>query len=156
MCHHPPALNAEQNLEEMVANGYIKKIVDEPTEWVNSIIAVMHNNKVWICIGPCDLNKVIKWEHYPMCTIEEVVSFIPNTRIFSVLDTKSGFLQIELGEASSLLMMMNMPLGRFHWLRFPFGIKCAPEHFQLIMDKTVNGIDGTTSIMDDTLILHLI
>ncbi len=112
----------------MVKMGYIAK-VDQPTEWVSSMVTVVRNGKIRICIDPSDLNKAIKREHYPMRTIEEVVSAILGAKVFSVLDAKSGFLQIELDEASSLLTTFNTPIGRFRWLRLPFGLKCSPEIF---------------------------
>ena len=37
-------------------------------------------------------------------------------------------------------------------MRLPFGIKCAPEIFQRIMDQMLEGINGATSVMDDILI----
>ncbi len=135
----------------MVKMGYIAK-VDQPTEWVSSMVTVVRNGKIRICIDPSDLNKAIKREHYPMRTIEEVVSAILGAKVFSVLDAKSGFLQIELDEASSLLTTFNTPIGRFRWLRLPFGLKCSPEIFQRIMDEMLEGISGAISIMDDILI----
>ena len=135
----------------MEANGYIVKVT-EPTEWVSSMVVSIQRDKVRICIDPSDLNKVIKREHYPMRTIEEVISTIPDAKVFSKLDAKSGFLQIKLDEASSLLTTFNTPLGRYRWLRLPFGIKCAPEIFQRIMDQMLEGIEGAAAIMDDILI----
>lgn len=108
--------------------------------------------KVRICIDPRDLNKAIKREHYPMKTIEEVISNMPEARVFSVLDAKSGFLQINLDYESSKLTTFNTPIGRFRWLRLPFGIKSAPEIFQRAMDQMLEGISGATAIMDDILI----
>uniref|UniRef100_A0A8C5PPV9 Gypsy retrotransposon integrase-like protein 1 n=1 Tax=Leptobrachium leishanense TaxID=445787 RepID=A0A8C5PPV9_9ANUR len=140
-----------EKLQEMVKDGYITK-VNQPTEWVSSMVAAVRNGKIRICIDPSDLNKVIKREHYPMRTIEEVVSAIPGAKVFSVLDAKSGFLQIELDEASSFLTTFNTPIGRFRWLRLPFGLKCAPEIFQRIMDEMLEGISGAISVMDDILI----
>lgn len=149
----PAALKPKivDKLNEMVQNGYITK-VDQPTEWVSSMVAVLRKDKIRICIDPSDLNKVIKREHYPMKTIEEVVSTMPGAKVFSVLDAKSGFLQIELDDASSYLTTFNTPMGRFRWLRLPFGVKCAPEIFQRIMDEMLEGIDGATAIMDDIII----
>ena len=149
----PAALREKilDKLAEMVRDGYITK-VDQPTEWVSSMVVVTRKDKIRICIDPSDLNKAIKREHHPMRTIEEVISTIPGAKVFSVLDAKSGFLQIELDEASSFLTTFNTPIGRFRWLRLPFGIKCAPEIFQRIMDQMLEGIDGATGVMDDILI----
>ncbi|KAJ8366207.1 hypothetical protein SKAU_G00150380 [Synaphobranchus kaupii] len=149
----PVALRAKivEKLNEMVENGHIVK-VDQPTEWVSSMVVVTCKDKIRICIDPSDLNVAIKREHYPMRTTEEVVSTMPDAKVFSVLDAKSGFLQIELDEASSFLTTFNTPIGRFRWLRLPFGVKCAPEIFQRIIDQMLEGISGATGIMDDILI----
>lgn len=87
-----------------------------------------------------------------MRTIEEVVSTLPDAKVFSVLDAASGFLQIELDEDSSFLTTFNTPIGRFRWLRLRSGIKCAPEIFQRIIDQMLEDLSGATCIMDDILI----
>ncbi|XP_041369667.1 uncharacterized protein K02A2.6-like [Gigantopelta aegis] len=116
------------------------------------MVAVVRNGKVRICIDPSDLNKVMLREHHPMKTVEEVVSEIAGAQVFSVLDAKSGFLQICVHEESSFLTTFNTPVGRYRWLRLPFGIKSAPEIFQRIMDQMLEGISGATAVMDDILV----
>ena len=116
------------------------------------MVAAVRNGKLRICLYPRDLNNASKHEHYPMKTVEEVVSNIPKANLFSVLDAKTGFLQILLDEGSSKLTTFNTLKGRFRWLRLPFGLKCAPEIFQGIMDQMLDGMIGATAIMDDVLI----
>ena len=114
----------------METDGYITR-VEAPTEWFSSIAVSTRGDKIRICIDPGDLkNKVIKREHYPTRTIEEVVAEMPDAKVFSKLEVKSGFLQIKLDEALSLLTTFNIPIGRYKWLRLPFGLKCASEIFQ--------------------------
>ena len=155
---HPPRRipaairdKAIAELREMEANGYITP-VEEPTEWVNSMVVNVRNGKVRICLDPKDLNKEIKREHYPMRTIDDVTQHIPDATVFSVLDAKSGFMQIKLDKKSSYLTTMNTPIGRFRWLRLPYGIRSAPEIYQRIMDQMLAGIDGAYAIIDDILI----
>ncbi|XP_013396158.1 uncharacterized protein K02A2.6-like [Lingula anatina] len=140
-----------EKLQEMESDGFITR-VHEPNEWVSSMVVSLRNDKVRICIDPCDLNNAIKGEHHPLTTIEEVVASIPKATVFSVLDATQGFLQIQLDEQSSFLTTFNTPIGRYRWLRLPFGIKSAPEIFQRIMDEMLEGIEGATAIMDDILI----
>ena len=45
------------------------------------MVAVCRNGKIRICIDPSDLNKVIRREHHPMRTIEEVVATIPGAKV---------------------------------------------------------------------------
>lgn len=140
-----------EKLNEMESEGHIIKVT-QPTEWVSSMVASYRNNKVRICIDPSDLNKVVKREHHPMKTIEEVISEIPGSKVFSVLDAKSGFLQIRLDEKSSYLTTFNSPTGRYRFSKLPFGLKCSPEIFQRIMDQMLETVDGAIAIMDDILI----
>ena len=138
-------------LLEMERDGVIER-VEEPTEWVSSMVVTVRDDKIRICIDPSDLNKVIKREHHPMRTIEDVIAEIPDAKVFSVLDAKAGFLQIQLDEESSYLTCMNTPLGRVRWKRLPFGLVCRPEIFQRIMDQMLESIPGAFAIADDVLI----
>ena len=104
-----------------------------------------------ICLDPRNLNKAIKREHFPLPTIEEVTARMPNAKVFSVLDAKSGFWQIPLDESSSLLCTFNTPHGRYKFKRLPFGIKSAPEVFQKHMKQLLEGLDGVHVIMDDSM-----
>ena len=156
---HPPrrlpqALHerVKKKLQEMEQAHHIIR-VHEPTDWVNSMVTVVKDDKVRICLDPKDLNKAVRREHYYIPTVEDVVASLPSeAQVFSTLDAKSGFLQIPIDYESSLLTTFNTPIGRYRWLRLPFGIKCAPEVFQQIMDNMLEGITGARAIMDDILI----
>jgi len=141
----------KDKLKEMVQEGHLIPVM-EPTDWVNSMVVSFKNDKIRICLDPTDLNIAVKREHYPMKSVEEIVSQIPEAKLFSVLDAKSGFLQMTLDYESSLLTTMNTPLGRFRWAKLPFGIKSAPELFQRTMEEMLEGISNAFVIMDDILV----
>ena len=122
--------------------GHIVKVT-EATDCLNSLVVVVKGEKIRLCISPKDLNRDIRWEHYPIAIVEEVVASIPRAKVFSVLDAKSGFLQIQLNYESSLLTTFNTLCGRYRWLRSPFDIKSAPEVFQRIMGAMLEDIENT-------------
>ena len=135
----------------MVEEGILTP-VNEPTDWVSSMVTVVKPNKLRICIDPKDLNRAIKRSHYPMPTIEEVATKLSKAKVFTVLDAKSGFWQIKLDEESSMLITFKTPFGRFRWLRMPFGICSAPEEFQRRMNNTFENLKGTAIIAEDLLV----
>ena len=90
--------------------------------------------------------------HYPLPTIEEVTTRLTNAKLFTVLDAKSGFWQVELDEPSSYLTTFNTPFGRYWWKRIPFGINSAPEVWQQRMNQLIEGLSGVEVIADDFLI----
>ena len=116
------------------------------------VVAQKKDSRVRICLDPKHLNKVIMRSHYPLSTIEEVTTRLTNAKVFSVLDTKTGFWQVRLSEASSYLTMFNTPFGRYRWKRMPFGISSAPEVWQQKINLLVEGLSGVEVIADDFLI----
>ena len=83
---HPPRRvpaplrqNVKDELDRIERLGVVER-VQEPTEWVNSLVAVLKpNGKIRLCIDPKDLNRAIKREQYPMKTIDEVITRMPNS-----------------------------------------------------------------------------
>ena len=126
---NPQALHKQivDKLKEMESQGHIAKVTG-PTDWVSSMVTVVKNGKVRICIDPKDLNKAVRRENYPIPTVAEVVPSMPDAKVFSLIYAKSGFLQIKLNYESSLLTTFDTPTGRYRWLRLPFGIKSAGRH----------------------------
>lgn len=124
----------------------------EPTDWVSSMVTIVKPDKICICLDPQDLNKAIKREHYPLLTVEVVVSNMPNAKIFSVLDANQGFWQIKLDNESSKLCTLNMPIGRYRFRRLLFGISSASEAFQRAVAQMIEDMDGVINIVDDLLV----
>ena len=157
---HPPrkvpvALKEKlkRELDRLETEDIITSIKDEATPWVNSIVVVDKPNKTRICLDPKDLNHAIKRCHYPMPTIDDILPDLHNAKIFSVMDAKDGFCQVELTEQSSKLTTFNTPYGRYRWKRMPFGLKSSPEEYQRRQDQVLEGLDGVKVVADDILII---
>ena len=163
---HPPRRlpvamteRVQRKLEEMAAANIIEQ-VDQPTDWVSSMLVVSKpsteaegETKLRICLDPRDLNLAIKREHFPMPTIEEIATRLNGAKLFSVFDASYGFWQVELDDESSSLTTFNTPFGRYRWKRMPFGINSAPEVWQRKMREHVEGLKGVEVIADDFVVV---
>ena len=99
--------------------GAIEK-VDQPTEWVNSIVIVEKpDGNLRIFLDPKDLNRAVKREHFQLPTSTEITSKLTGAKVFSKLDAKDGFWHVKLDHPSSLLTTFNTPFGRFKFNRLP-------------------------------------
>ena len=79
--------------------------MDEPTYWVNSLVVRKKpNGSLRICLDPKDLNKENIWEHHPVLTADMVTNRLKGASLFSYLDGKSEYCNVELDEESSMLM----------------------------------------------------
>ncbi|EFP03733.1 hypothetical protein CRE_01522 [Caenorhabditis remanei] len=73
-------------------------------------------------------------------------------KIFSQIDLKDAYLQIELDPEAQKLAVINTHLGLFKYKRMPFGLKPAPAIFQKVVDKLTNGLPGVASYLDDIIV----
>ena len=142
----------KEELDKLVNTKVITKVT-EPTEWVNSLVVVEKpDGKLRICLDPKDLNEAIKRPHYQMPTLDDALAKMAGAKFFSKLDAKSGYWQLKLDEASSLLTTFNTPFGRYRFNRLPFGVVCAQDIFQRKMDELFEGMAGVTSLVDDIVV----
>ena len=88
--------------------------VDGPSDWISSlVIQTKKDGSLRLCIDPRPLNKALKRCHYPMPILDDVLPKLTRAKVFSVLDLKSGYWQVQLDDSSSQLTTMGTPFGRF-------------------------------------------
>ena len=141
----------KEKLSQLEVCGVVKK-VDKPTPWVNSLVIVeKRDGSLRLCLDPRDLNKAIQREHHRIPTAEDVATRLSGKKLFSIVDEKDGFWQIQLDEESSYLCTFNTPFGRYRFTRLPFGVCSAPEVFQK-NEALFGDIDGVEVIFDDIIV----
>ena len=83
----------------MEKRGVVKK-VDEATEWVNSMtLAEKTNGQIRVCLDPTDLNRAIIREHSPLPSDEEIMTRLGGSVLFSKLDARDGYWQVQLTDS---------------------------------------------------------
>ena len=76
-----------------------------------------------------------------------------NCRVLSKLDLTAGFHQIEMDNSSSDMTTFISAMGKFKFLRMPFGLKNAPAIFQRTIEQVLRPVrDSTCNYIDDVII----
>ena len=141
-----------EKLDEFLEQGIIVP-VEEPTDWVSSLAySWKANGKLRVCLDPRDVNKAIKRDHYKISTIEEITHQLAGSKKFTKVDGTSSYLCIVLDYESSLLTMFNTAWGRYRFVRLPWGLTCAQDIFQQMMDQILECCEGAIGIADDVVI----
>ena len=87
-------------------------------DWVHNLVIVeKKNGSLRLCLDPRHLYQVIKRENFKIPTIQDTAS---DLMVFSTLDLKDGYWQVELDTESSLLWIFNTPFRRYRFTRMPF------------------------------------
>ena len=131
--------DVKNKIIELQKKGIIKK-AEEPSEWISNMVLVARPNKIRIFLDHKDLNKAVQRPKFQMPTLEELLPELSKARIFSSFDAKDGFYQDSLDEESSKLTTFWTPLGRYRYLRMPFGKSLAPKVFESTLREPLVGL----------------
>ena len=107
------------------------------------------------CIDLRKLNSRTIKDAYSLPRIEESLDCLNGACIFSSLDLKSGYWQVELDDESIPLTAFTVgPLGFYECVWMPFGLTDAPATFQRLMESCLGEMHLNWCIiyLDDVII----
>ena len=139
-----------RNLGEMLKIGAIPKSV---SPWASPMVLVRKKDgSLRFCI---DLNSQTIKDAYSLPRIEESLDCLNGAVIFTSLDLKAGYWQMEMDEESiPYTAFMVGPLGFYECVRMPFGLTNTPATFQHSMESCLGDYDLKYCIiyLDDIII----
>ena len=97
-------------------------------------------------------NEAIRRERHILPTIDDILSDVANSKVFSVLDLNQAYHQIELHEDSRYITTFSTHVGLRRYKRLFFGVTSAAEIFHNIVRELLSGIPGVVNAADDILI----
>ena len=140
-------------VNELLEKDIIEK-VEGPTTWVSPVvIAPKASGDIRLCVDMRRANQAIIRERLPVPTVDEVLESLNGSTVFSKVDLRWGFHQIELDADSRDITAFATHDGIFRYKRLSFGVNAAPEKYQHIITQSMAGLQGVANIADD-LIIH--
>ena len=144
----------ENKLEEFKRLDLIEDVGSEATKWVSPTVVVPKpDGDIRVCIDMRLANKAIQQERYPIPTFEEISQDMHDSVIFSNLDLRMGYHQLELDEHPRSITTFVTPSGLKRFKRLIMGVSSASEIYQNTLERQVfNGIENLKVISDDVII----
>lgn len=93
--HISPARKSGEELDELVQQGIVEKI-DAPSLLVLLVVVVPKRNDIRLCVDMRKAKQAVISERYPISTVEEVLQEFNQSTVFSKLDIKLAYHQIDL------------------------------------------------------------
>lgn len=110
-------------------------IEESYSEWTSLIILVPKPDGIWgFCNGFRKVNKVLKFDAYPMPRVDELVEKLGKAKFLSTQDFTKGYCQTPLTPLAKEKTVFVTPEGLFQYKVLPFGLHGAPATFQRLMD----------------------
>ena len=134
--------------------GDIIERVEGPTTWASPVVeAPKPSGEIRLCVDMRRANEAIIRERLPIPTVDEALEELNGSTVFSKLDLRHGFHQVELHADSRDITTFVTHDGLFRYKRLSFGVNAAPEKYQHIISQVIADIEGVVNIADD-LIVH--
>ena len=87
-----------------------------------------------------------------MPRVKDISVKLGKSKFFTTLDLTSGYHHIALDDDAIRKTAFVTPLGKYKYLRVPFGLAQAPAYFHNLMNKVLNGLHFTLAYLDDVII----
>ncbi|CAC5396188.1 unnamed protein product [Mytilus coruscus] len=144
--------SVEEKLCELEEMDVIER-VEGPTEWVSPLVVVpKRNSEIRICVDMRRANEAVKRSRHPIPTVDEILQELNGAKVYSKIDLRMGFHQVELEPESRNITTFTTHVGLFRYKRLMFGISCAPEMYQQCIKMALEGCAGQRNISDDTIV----
>ena len=130
----PPQMYDEvkTHLQEMLDLGAMRP---SNSPWASAIVLVRKKDgRLRFCIDLRKLNNRTVKDAYSLPRIESILDSLGGAQIFSTLDLKAGYWQVEMAEECKAYTAFTCgPLGFYECDTMPFGATNAPATFQRLM-----------------------
>jgi len=115
-------------IDDLLNRGIIKPSV---SPYCARVVPVRkRSGDLRLCVDLRPLNARVERQRYSFPVIEECLSRLANKRVFTLLDLRDGFHQINVHPDSKKYFTFSTPDGQFEFTRLPFGYCESPAEFQ--------------------------
>ena len=141
----------EEEISKLLRDDIIEEVDSSP--FLSPIVVVPKGeNGIRLCVDYKKINKFIVIDQHPLPTADEIFSRLSGAQVFSKLDLRSAYHQLEIMEDSRNLTAFTSHVGQFRYKRLPFGLANAPSAYMKVIFHILRDCPNAVSYLDDILI----
>ena len=145
-----------EELAWMEELGVIHRLdINKATDWCHNLVLV-HNpsGKLRVCLDPKTINQALRFHVHNSRTFQDIASSLKKVKRFSKINANFGFWTFPMDMMSQLLTTFNSPWSSYCFMKMPFHLNQSQYFFQLYMDLHFEGINSTTNVITDNVMIH--
>ncbi|GBG79673.1 hypothetical protein CBR_g29821, partial [Chara braunii] len=122
-----------KQLETLTSKGWIRP--STPEFGAPVLFVPKGNGEFRMCIDYRGLNKITRKSTKPLPRIDDLLDMVQGCTVFSKVDLKSGYHQIEMAEEDVYMTAFKVRYRTYEFLVMPIGLCNAPGTFQTEMHR---------------------
>ncbi|XP_022784355.1 uncharacterized protein K02A2.6-like [Stylophora pistillata] len=144
--------SVEVELKRLEEEGILSKV--NFCNWAMPIVPIIKPNGTARICGDYKItvNPQLQSEEYPLPRIDDIFAKLSGGEKFTKIDFRQAYHQMEVEEESQEYLTVNTHEGLYRYNHLVFGITSAPAIWQRSMHQILEGIEGTSCILDDMII----
>lgn len=144
----------KRELQTLLEEDIIEEVASDPNGWISETVNVLKSNadEVRICVDMKNANTAIKDQDYPMPNVEEIIYNLNGMKVFTKIDLKAAFHQIELAPHSRHISRFRCLNRIYQYKRLFYGIHPASKIFNHILNTLLQDVPGVVNAIDDILV----
>lgn len=137
-------------LQRLLSAGVIERVDASP--WVSNIVVTQKKTgSIRMCADLREPNKALVVDSHPLPHMEELLTKLAGSTLFSTIDLESAYHQLPLHPDSRDLTAFITHEGLFRYCRVPYGLASAPAAFQKMMSTVLAGVPNVQCYLDDVI-----
>ncbi|XP_055615386.1 uncharacterized protein K02A2.6-like [Toxorhynchites rutilus septentrionalis] len=155
-CHVPIPLQekVQSEIDHLLEQDIIET-APRDSPWISRLVISPKAGdpvSVRLCVNMRAANKAIVPQHYPLPTFDDIVPHLHNCKWFSKIDLTKAFHQVVLAKECRFITTFATHQGYYRYKRLTFGMNCASEVFQSIIERVLKGIKCVRVFIDDIVV----
>lgn len=149
-------LNKRQIVDKAIDDMLNAKIIRRSNSpWSFPIVVVdKKDGSKRFCVDFRQLNKVTKFNSYPLPLIDDILALLGGSKYFTTLDLKSGYWQVLVQEKDKEKTAFTCHRGLFEFNVMPYGLRTVPQVFQELMGIVLEGLENFSMAYLDDVLIH--
>jgi hypothetical protein len=123
------SLADKQDFQRLTRELEDEGVIEESNSlWMNPVVLVRKKNgELRFCIDFRKLNDLVDLDHYEIPKISELLGLLRDAKIFTLIDLKNGFFNIDLAEKDREKTTFFTGTRMMQFKRMPQGFKNSPD-----------------------------